>query len=341
MRYFMRSLLFVLTFILIIVPLLSAQVESAGKDDLAEAAKCYTAGKFDCTISILSKLAESGSMEPARKQELYHWLGRSYAAKEELENAQTTLMKLVAIDPPKYVLNPEEETQRFMNSYYGALKQVKGSNEVEAPDPGIRTMAILDFSNRLIGDDRANYDPLQLGLADDLLLQLDGSVKLKLVERERISWILDEIDLENDPGKFDAETAVRVGKQLGVHLVVLGSFVGFKDNMKLTARLVKVETSEIIGTAEAAGEIDNFFELTEALAKDIMEKIEVEVPDTAMKAGVRTRSLEAELAYSAGMDLAARGLYLAALEKFMLALKYDPEFERARKRADAMKPMVG
>jgi TolB-like protein len=280
-------------------------------------------------------------MEPARHQEVYHWLGRSYAAKEELQNATNTLMKLVAIDPPKYTLNPEEETQKFMNSYYAALKQVKGDRQIGPVDPGIRTMAILDFSNRLIGDDRANYDPLQLGLADDLFLQLDGSIKLKLVERERISWILDEIDLENDPGRFDTETAVRVGKQLGVHLVVFGSFVGFKDNMKLTARMVKVETSEIIGTAEAAGEIDNFFELNDELARKILERIEIEVPDSAMKAGTRTRSIEAELAYSAGVDLAAKGLYLPALEKFMLALKHDPDFERARKRAEAIKPLVG
>ncbi len=337
MRYFKRLALV----LFVAVPAHSVWAQSAGTDDLGEAARCYTAGKFDCTISILTKMAENEAIEPARKQELYHWLGRSYAAKKELDEATNVLMKLVAIDPPKFTLNPEEETQRFMNAYYGALKQVKGSTEMDAPDPGIRTMAVLDFSNRLIGDDRANYDPLQLGLADDLLLQLDGSVKLKLVERERISWILDEIELENDPGKFDTETAVRVGKQLGVHLVVLGSFVGFKDNMKLTARLVKVETSEIIGTAETAGEMDDFFDLTADLAKKIMERIDIEVPDSAMRAGTRTRSLEAELAFSAGVDLAAKGLYLPALEKFMLALKYDPEFERARKRAEAIKPLVG
>ena len=340
MRHSSGIHLHIISLICFLASLSVAWGQSAGTDDLTEAARCYTAGKFDCTITILSKVAAQ-PMEPAQQQEVCHWLGRSYAAKEDLENATKTLMKLVAIESPKYTLNPEEETQKFMNAYYAAMKQVKGDTQIDAPDPGIQTMAVLDFSNRLVGSDRANYDPLQLGLADDLLLRLDGATKLKLIERERISWILDEIDLENDPAHFDAETAVRIGKQLGVHLVVFGSYVGFTDNMKLTARMVKVETSEIIATAEAAGEIDDFFELNDELARRILERIETEVPDSAMKTGTRTRSLEAELAYAAGVDLAAKGQYLPALEKFMLALKHDPDFERAKKRADAIKPLVG
>jgi hypothetical protein len=161
------------------------------------------------------------------------------------------------------------------------------------------------------------------------------------VERERISWILKEIDLENEPGKFDTETAVRVGKQIGVHLVVLGSYFGFEDNMKLQVRLVRVETSEIIGTAEADGDIDDFFELTKTLAKNIAEVIEIEIPDSAMQVGTRTRSLDAELAYSAGVALAEQGKYVEAYEKFLDAIKRDPEFDSARKRAEALKPLIG
>ena len=132
-------------------------------------------------------------------------------------------------------------------------KDFTDSYQVERPDPGMKTLAVLDFMNRSI-DDKEKYDPLQKGFADLMIHQLYGATNLKVVERERIEWILEEIKLENDPKLFNQESAVRIGKQLGVHSILLGSFIKFKKDIWLGARLVKVETSEILMTEEVKGE---------------------------------------------------------------------------------------
>ena len=77
----LRTLTVFLCWLLLLFP---CQGQTTITIDLTEAARCYTSGKFDCTISILSKLEDLQSVEPARQQEAYHWLARSYAAKEEL-----------------------------------------------------------------------------------------------------------------------------------------------------------------------------------------------------------------------------------------------------------------
>ena len=73
----------------------------------------------------------------------------------------------------------------------------------------------------------------------------------------------------------DMEGAVRFGKQLGVQTVMLGSFIIIGDQIWLGARLVKVETSEILLTDEVKGDLDNFFDLVDKLGKKIADKINV------------------------------------------------------------------
>ena len=119
-------------------------------------------------------------------------------------------------------------------------------------------------------------------------------MQLKVVERERIGWIMDEIGLENTPGKFDVASAVRVGKQLGVHAVVLGSFIKFKGDMWLGARLVKVETSEILATDDVKGDADEFFELAEKLSVKVAKGVNVNITEAQMEKGTETKSLDAD-----------------------------------------------
>jgi len=51
-----------------------------------------------------------------------------------------------------------------------------------------------------------------------------------------------------------------------VNAVVMGSFIKFKGDMWLGARLVKVETGEILATDDVKGDADAFFELVEKLS---------------------------------------------------------------------------
>jgi TolB-like protein len=225
-----------------------------------------------------------------------------------------------------------------MKIYYDVRKSFSGdSYTVERSDPGMKTMAIIDFQNSSI-DQKVKFDPMEKGFADLMIHRLNNSTGLKVIERDRIQWILNEINIQD---KYSMEGAVRLGKQLGVHVVLLGSFIIFNDEIWLGARLVKVETSEILLTDEIKGELEEFFNLAEKLSKKIADKIDVTLKDTEAEISAETNSLDAMLSYSEGLGLLEEGKYKDAYDKFLKALEYDPKYELAKVKAESIKPFIG
>jgi len=128
----------------------------------------------------------------------------------------------------------------------------------------------------------------------------------KVVERERIQFILDEIqrsDATISGQKLaDPEFAVRVGKLLGAQSMLIGSYMKFNNKLRLDTRLVKTETSEIIKTESVEGKADEIFELSKRLAIKISEDLEVALNQAEEENLERMRKeeipLEAAMAYS-------------------------------------------
>jgi TolB-like protein len=315
-------------------------VKNDVSDRIQEAIDAYKAARFDAAISILTDVSKDQSLDVKERRNVYLYLARSYVAKSNNEKVRNALTMLVTLEPPIIELDPDNESPPLMKAYYEVRKSTSGSTQVERADPGIKTMAILDFKNRSI-DDKEKYDPMEKGFAELLINQLNGAVNLKVVERERIQWILDEIGLENDPGKFDEKSAVRVGKQLGVHTILIGNFIKANDQLYLGARLVKVETSEILMTDQVKGDADDFFDLTEELSKKVAKGINVTIGKVEFKPGKETKSLDAMLTYSEGLVLLEKGSYQQAYDKFMEALEIDPAYSKAKTKADSIKPLIG
>jgi len=108
------------------------------------------------------------------------------------------------------------------------------------------------------------------GIADMLITDLVNTGKFSVVERERLEEILQEQHLGVE-GVTSAATAAKIGRVLGVQLFVFGSVTEFNIERKiyslpivgkvvdgkarcaLQARLVNVETSEIMATMEGSG----------------------------------------------------------------------------------------
>jgi TolB-like protein len=168
---------------------------------------------------------------------------------------------------------------------------------------------------------------------------MNGGTDLKVIERERIQWLLNELELQQQEGKVDQSTAVRTGKLLGANAVVFGSYTVFEGKMMILARVVKVETGEVILGEQVTGSPDDFFELIEDLSTKITRSINVEMEEAKMGTS-ETKSLDAMMAYSDGLSLLEDGEYRAAREKFLQAVEYDDSFTRARIKAQSIKPML-
>lgn len=105
------------------------------------------------------------------------------------------------------------------------------------------TIAILPF--RYNGTDKS-WNATGLTLSDLIAAQLAPKPGFKLVERERLKELFDEMAL-GDVGPVDPATAAKIGKLAGANVIAFGSFGLLGQEIVLTVRLVKVDTGELIG----------------------------------------------------------------------------------------------
>lgn len=316
--------------------LITAGFSQTQKEKLEKAQQYYKSAQFDDAIKLLNEITSDNSTDTETKKEALRYLGRTYTAKGLYDEAKGSIRKLLELEPPVVEFNPDYEPPVFMKLYYESRKEFSDSYLIERPDPGMKTMAIIDFKNRSI-DKKLQYDPMEQGFADLLISRLNNSTGLKVVERERIQWILDEMKLQD---KYDMEGAVRVGKLLGAQTVLLGSFIIVNDEIWLGGRLVKVETSEILLTDEIKGELDQFFDLVDKLSEKISEKINVTLKEDKVSEVSQGPSLDAILAYSIGLNFLEKEDYTSAYAKFQEALKFSPDYEKAKIKAESIEPYL-
>ncbi len=193
------------------------------------------------------------------------------------------------------------------------------------------TVAITYFDNTSAN---AQLDPLRKGVADMLLTDLAVSPLVRLVERDRLEELLKEIELGEGPF-MDPDTAQKMGKGLGAELIVTGAFLSMDPQMRIDARVVKVQTGEVLVTAKVLGNTDQFFSLEADLATKLLTGIGLTISPAEKKQINRapTQSLGAMRDYSIGLDARDRGEVDEAKAAFKRALDVDPSFKSA---SDAM-----
>lgn len=148
-----------------------------------------------------------------------------------------------------------------------------------AGDEGKIRIAVLDFDTEALQYNWHygwSYSNLAKAAAADLATQLFKTGRFRVIERQRLDAILQEQNL-GESGRIDPSTAARIGKILGVQLVVIGAVneFGIKEmggripqigrwkwgrglggkivtgTCGLTARLVDTTTAEILAVGEA------------------------------------------------------------------------------------------
>lgn len=179
-------------------------------------------------------------------------------------------------------------------------------------------VAVVRFDNNT-GDDQYEH----LGRALSSMMISDLSVldeKIQLVERERLEELLAELDLQQS-AYVDPSSAQSVGMIVGAQYVVAGAFVTAEPIMRLDTRIARVETSEIVTTAEVTGERETLFDLQEKLADQLVEGLDLVLTEEererlrAQQEANRIDDLETFVAFSEALCLLDYGAYAEGLER--------------------------
>jgi TolB-like protein len=311
--------------------------DAAAQESLFQEAKQkYQFAEYEQATSLFRQVADNGQADVDLRRDALRYLARTYIARGQTDRARTAIEDLLATNPPTDYLNPDVEPPAVMDLYYAVQKEKSGSYQVQR-EQGLQTLAVMDFTNNSITR-REDYEGLRKGLPAIMINNLTGGTDLQVIERERIEWLLNELKLQ-ESGKVDQSTAVRTGELLGANAVVFGSFIATEGTMNISARVVKVETGEVLFGDQVQGNPDEFFDLIKDLSQKVTKSINVEMEETTLGAG-QTTSLDAMMAYSDGLNLLEAGKYRRAQQKFQQALDYDEDFAKARKKMKSLKPMV-
>jgi len=152
------------------------------------------------------------------------------------------------------------------------------------------TVAVMpNFDNGSVMN-HADYDALGKGIADVLITELAANNSIRVVERDRIQQLMDEQNL-GASGRVDKATAVQVGKLLGVHHMIFGGFIiDPKGQMRLDARAVNVETSEIEHVESVTDKADNMLAVISTMADKLNKGMKL----PAMPGGVARPAVNPE-----------------------------------------------
>jgi curli biogenesis system outer membrane secretion channel CsgG len=211
----------------------------------------------------------------------------------------------------------------------GFAVPVAGAAEGQDTRPGI---AVLPFDNGgSYGQDKENFDALQVGLQQMLITEFAQNAQLRVVERGRIKDLLAEQDL-GASGRVDANTAAKLGKLVGARYVVLGGFIDFYGDFRIDARIVNVETSELVKVVQVKDKRDKLYSLVVTLANDITKGVNLPaLPRQAMEQRESRRvPTEAVQLYSRALLYADRGDTQRAAELFNRAIQVFPEYTEAQ-----------
>ena len=334
---FRPSLRIFLAAFLLALPLLAAD-----NVELERAKTWFREGRIDEAVALLERLVTTSTLSKSDRVEALEVLAFCNIAREREDRVRASFTQILNLDfsyEPRdsYLSHPA-----VMRAWLGARKEVLG-NFMPAPPSGIRTIAILDFDNNSLeeSDKLAN---LGKGLADMLITDLATLSKLKVVERERIQFILEEIQRSEavvaGQRLTDPDFAVQVGKLLGAQSMLLGSYIKVNNKLRLDVRLIKTETSEIIKTESVEGKPDAVFDLTKKLAIKLSEDLEVELnkveEDNLKRLRKEDIALEAAMAYSEALHMLDQERYNEARQMLVKALEISPGFRMAREKLSVL-----
>lgn len=143
-----------------------------------------------------------------------------------------------------------------------------------ASDP--KTIAVLYFENNSVVD-KDKLDPLKKGLADMMITEMTKIKGIKVVERQRIQAIIEELNL-NETDMVDKTTTQKMGKLLGAKVMLFGGFSNlFNDKLRIDVRIVRTETGETLKAEEETGELDEFLTMLQSLVKKIATDLDVKI----------------------------------------------------------------
>ena len=272
-------------------------------------------------IRLSDELLASSSLDPVSRRDILLLMAKAQVhAGRPLEARR--LLETLREEDPNYEL--DGQLHRVLWPHYLAVFGAE-----LRPRPGLKTICVFDFENRVVGPEAANWDGLGATLARKFETSLAGATELRLVERERIDYILRELDLCE---KQSPDTRVCAGRLAGAQIMIFGEFTKLGKDSEVFLRIAETETSYLLGGSDKSvrGDLDKTVELIDALSRDVAKELDVHINAPRRS----SNRYQAWYHYGKALDQLALGEIDQGYQSLVAALEEDPEFEQAKEALD-------
>jgi serine/threonine protein kinase/tetratricopeptide (TPR) repeat protein len=160
--------------------------------------------------------------------------------------------------------------------------------------PGI---AVMSFINITRGHDD---DWLGTGIAETVTSGLASVPGLTVVSRARVVEVLRKL---GGAEKDEEALAPRLGRELGVRLVVSGGYQRLTDQVRVTARVTDLSSGTVIQTLKLDGSMAGIFDLQDRILAELSAGLRLHLPASAARNSdlYETHSIEAYEAFAKGL----------------------------------------
>lgn len=214
---------------------------------------------------------------------------------------------------------------------YQARQALAQEASLSEQAPEANTVAVMPFS--YTGTDQ-QIQPLTRGLSQLVITDLAKSSQLRVLERERMQAMVNEMQLSEE-NRADPRSAVRSGRLLQAGRVVQGVIAERGDQLRVDAAVVDVGTAGVAAAAGTEDQLNHIFDIEKQLVLSIFNNLGIQLTDAERSAIDQrpTANLQAFLAYSQGLEAEDRGDFAQAQQLFAQAQQLDPNFQAAAQSA--------
>jgi TolB-like protein len=164
-------------------------------------------------------------------------------------------------------------TQLFLLPYEKEIKTISQELAQKIGEAGKKTVAIVDFN-----DLQGNVMELGRFLSEELSVAISSSGKgFEVVDRVHLKAILKEHKL-SFTGLINKESAQKLGQIAGVDALITGTITPFGDSVRITVKILDINTAKLIGAVTA--NIPKTKAIEELLERGIGDGIQMDTDDT-------------------------------------------------------------
>jgi tetratricopeptide (TPR) repeat protein len=228
--------------------------------------------------------------------------------------------------------------RQVMKSRLDYIAQNKILREVRLALQNEAQLNIEDLSPQSVGifyflslSEDPKWKPLQKGLAEMMISDLNKIEGIQVAERRRVDAIMNELRLET-ANLIDDDITPRIGKLIGARNLIKGSYLVMPDlKMTLDAGIYEATSMSFPASIDFDGNLSRIFKMEKELVLRIIDylNIDLTIQQRNQILELPTENMMAFMSYCRGLDALDKNNFLEAQEHFREALNFDHNYQLA------------